>query len=70
VIEAANNSKTNVYIQRASLNGQSYTHNWITYQDISAGGTLHLDMSAQPDRQRGTAPEDKPFSVSTTSSIH
>jgi predicted alpha-1,2-mannosidase len=70
VIEATNNSKTNVYIQRASLNGRSYTHNWITYQDIAAGGVLHLDMSAQPDRQRGTAPEDKPFSVSTSPSIH
>jgi putative alpha-1,2-mannosidase len=66
VIEAANNSKTNVYIRQATLNGQPYTHNWITYQDIVSGGTLHLDMSAQPDFHRSTAPEDKPFSVSTS----
>jgi predicted alpha-1,2-mannosidase len=67
VIEAANNSKTNVYIQSATLNGQPYTHNWITYQDIASGGILHLEMSAQPNEHRGTAPEDKPFSVSTSS---
>ena len=66
VIEAANNSKSNVYINSATLNGKPYTHNWITYQDIAAGGTLHLDMSAQPNYQRGTAPDDKPFSVSTS----
>ena len=66
IIEAANNSKTNVYIQSATLNGKPYTHNWITYQDIVSGGILHLDMSAQPNEHRGIAPEDKPFSVSTS----
>jgi putative alpha-1,2-mannosidase len=66
VIEAAGNSKTNVYIHSATLNGQTYTHNWITYGDISRGGTLHFEMTAQPNRERGTAPADKPFSVSTS----
>ena len=70
VIEAANNSASNVYIRSATLNGAPYTHNWITYQDIAAGGVLHLEMSGQPEYQRGTGAEDKPFSVSTQSTNH
>jgi predicted alpha-1,2-mannosidase len=66
VISAAGNSKTNVYIASSTLNGRPYTHNWITYQDIAAGGELHLEMSAQPNYQRGIAPGDRPFSVSTS----
>src|SRR5262249_34701323 len=66
VIEAAGNSKSNVYISSATLNGKIYNHNWITYQDIANGGTLHLEMSGQPNMRRGVAPEDKPFSVSTS----
>jgi len=66
VIEAANNSSSHVYIRSATLNGRPYMHNWITYQDIAAGGVLHLEMSGEPDYHRGTAPEDKPFSVSTS----
>ena len=68
VIEAAGNSSSNVYIFSATLNGRPYTHNWIRYQDIAAGGVLQLEMSAQPEYHRGTAPEDKPFSVSTSPS--
>ena len=64
VIEAAGNSSSHVYISSASLNGKSYPHNWITYQDIFAGGTLHLEMSDKPAFDRGTAPADRPFSVS------
>lgn len=66
VIDAAGNDKTHVYINSATLNGKPYTHNWITYGDIAAGGTLHLEMSAQPNKERGTAADDKPFSVSTS----
>ncbi len=64
VIEAANNSRDHVYIRSATLNGRPYTHNWITYADIAAGGVLHFEMGDKPDYRRGTAPEDRPFSVS------
>lgn len=63
-IEAVNNSKQNVYIQSATLNGQPYTHNFIKYSDISNGGTLRLVMSSQPNYERGTKQEDLPFSLS------
>ena len=65
VIDASNNSKENVYINSASLNGKTYTKNYITYEDIVKGGTLHLNMSAQPNKNRGINDEDQPYSVST-----
>ena len=64
IVEAKNNSSKNVYIQSASLNGNAYTHNWITYNDIKNGGTLHLEMSNQPNMSRGLDKTDKPFSLS------
>ncbi len=64
IIEANNNSKKNVYIQSATLNGSAYTHNWITYNDIKNGGTLHFEMSDQPNKTRGLRNADKPFSLS------
>ncbi|WP_256007152.1 GH92 family glycosyl hydrolase [Pedobacter deserti] len=64
VIEAADNSPENVYISNATLNGQTYTKNFITHQDLIKGGTLKFQMSNKPNTQRGLATEDKPFSLS------
>ena len=64
IIEANNNSKSNVYIQSATLNGKDFTHNYITHADITSGGTLHFEMSNAPNKQRGIGEEDKPFSLS------
>jgi predicted alpha-1,2-mannosidase len=63
-VDANNNSKQNVYIQSATLNGKPYTHNWISHADIMNGGTLHLEMGDKPNLTRGLAVEDKPFSLS------
>ncbi len=64
VIDAKNNNDKNVYIQSAKLNGQPYTKNYITYQDIMHGGTFDLDMSGTPSTTRGTEEADRPFSIS------
>ena len=69
-IEANNNSSENVYIQSATLNGQPHSRNWITYGDISKGGLLRLEMGPQPNKSRGTAITDRPFSLSAPASIH
>jgi predicted alpha-1,2-mannosidase len=65
VIEAKNNKKENVYIQSAQLNGKDYSHNWITYSDIVKGGKLEFVMGSEPQKTRGTAEADQPFSLST-----
>ena len=64
VIEAKGNSKDNVYIQNATLNGKRHTRNYIHYSDIVNGGVLELQMGNQPEKTRGTAKEDRPFSLS------
>ena len=64
VIEAKGNSKDNVYIQNATLNGKRHTRNYIHYSDIVTGGVLELQMGNQPEKTRGTAKEDRPFSLS------
>ena len=64
VIEAKGNSKDNVYIQNATLNGKRHTRNYIHYSDIVNGGVLELQMGNQPEKTRGIAKEDRPFSLS------
>ena len=64
IINAKNNNATNVYIQSAALNGKSYSHNWLTYDDIMRGGTLDFVMGNQPNITRGIAKADAPFSLS------
>ncbi len=66
VIEAEGNSKDNVYIQSATLNGKPHTQNYINYSDIINGGTLSFKMGSTPAKERGVQEGDKPFSVSTS----
>lgn len=67
VIEAVGNSKENIYIQSASLNGAPYTRNYIRYGDMVAGGRLRFEMGSGPNTKRGTNKEDRPFSLSAAS---
>jgi predicted alpha-1,2-mannosidase len=64
IIKANGNSDTNVYIQNAVLNGSVYRKNYIRHSDIVNGGILELNMGHQPETSRGTAPADRPYSLS------
>jgi len=63
-IEAKNNSLKNPYIQSATLNGKAFTKNWISYSDLMKGAVIKYQMSDKPNKFRGIAPEDRPYSVS------
>lgn len=63
-IEADGNSAENVYIRTAELNGKPLERNWISYGEITDGGTLRFEMSAEPDTKRGTSKSASPFSLS------
>ena len=65
IIEANNNSKDNVYIQSATLNGKPLTNNYITYSDIVNGGNIGFEMGSQPNKNRGISKTDVPFSLSS-----
>lgn len=62
-VKAVNASEGNIYIQSARLNGQPYTHNYLTHQDIVNGGLLELVMGAEPNKAWGARPEDCPPDV-------
>ena len=52
-IIAENASPENIYIQRATLNGQPYTHNYLLHDDIMKGGELRFVMGSEPNRGWG-----------------
>ena len=62
-IDAAANSPENVYIKSATLNGKTYTANFIRHSDLVNGGTLKLEMTNRPELSRGLAAADQPFSL-------
>ncbi|MDQ3277298.1 MAG: GH92 family glycosyl hydrolase [Bacteroidota bacterium] len=64
VIEAKGNSKENVYIQSATLNGKPFDKNWLSHGDITGGGTLSLVMGSTPALNRGVTTEARPYSLS------
>jgi predicted alpha-1,2-mannosidase len=64
VIEAKNNSLQKPYIQSATLNGKAFSRNWLTYSELMNGAKIKYEMSDKPNTTRGTAPEDRPFSIS------
>lgn len=61
VVEAENNSKENVYIQKVYLNGKPYKKTYITYQDMLDGSTLKFVMGKKPNKSFGKAIADRPI---------
>ena len=58
-IVATDNSKENIYVQSAKLNGKRYTKSYILYDDIRKGGVLELQMGNKPSAW-GTKSADRP----------
>ena len=63
-IQAPNNSKDNLYIQSARLNGRPTTKTFVTHEQLLNGGTLRFEMGAEPNTAWGVADEDQPYSMS------
>ncbi len=55
IVTARNNSRDNIYIQSAKLNGQPLDRCWITYREITAGGRLDLTLGPKPNIEWGVA---------------
>ncbi len=62
VINAPENSDKNRYVGKMTLNGTDYTKNYITYEDLLKGSTIHFQMTDKPNTQRGTLDTDFPYS--------
>ena len=63
-IQAPNNSKENLYIQSARLNGQPTTKTFVTHEQLLNGGSLRFEMGAEPNKAWGIAADDQPYSMS------
>lgn len=64
VVDSGKNSRETVYIAGARLQGQSFSKNYITHQEVMQGGRLEFTMSALPNTRRGREPADWPYSFS------
>ncbi|MDE6528603.1 MAG: GH92 family glycosyl hydrolase, partial [Muribaculaceae bacterium] len=64
---ADNWSKENVYVKELYLNGELHDKSYLTYDDIRNGATLRFVMSAEPNKERATADDAVPPSLSSGS---
>ena len=51
------------YVREMKVNGERWTKNYVTVDDIMQGGVWEFRMSSTPDRRRGTKPEARPYSL-------
>lgn len=58
IVKANGLSKKNIYVQKATLNGQPYTKSFIKHADLVKGGELVLYMGAIPSATWGTKKVD------------
>jgi predicted alpha-1,2-mannosidase len=63
-IEAPKNGKDNRYVRSIDLNGKSYSKNYFKYDELMKGAKINFDMSAEPNKKRGTRSSDFPYSFS------
>ena len=63
-IKASDNSRENIYVQSATLNGDKYDKPYITHQAILNGGELEFQMANSPNKKWAADPQHAPFSVS------
>ena len=63
-IEAKENSRNNIYIDRMLLNGKEEENNYITHKTLIEGAQIKMFMAPQPNYSRGTAEENAPYSFS------
>lgn len=59
-----NNSKENIYIQSATLNGETLEKPWFYHRELVKGGNLILEMGPKPNKTWGHLPEHAPPSMS------
>lgn len=55
MITTHDNSDSNVYIQKADLNGKPLNRFWFTHDDYAKGGALDIWLGPQPNKSWGTA---------------
>jgi putative alpha-1,2-mannosidase len=61
-VKVINNSKSNIYIASARLNGVEYPKSYLKYEDIINGGELEFTMTDVPNKNWGSSDGSVPVS--------
>lgn len=64
VIDAPDNSEKAFYVNDMKVDGRSSDLNYITLEQLRDGAEIYFDMSENPNLDRGTAKESRPYSFS------
>ncbi len=62
-IKAPKVSDKNRYVRQLKVNGKPYSKLYLTHEQLLNGVVLEFDMASTPNKKRGTAEEDKPYSM-------
>ena len=52
------------YVKDMKINGKTWSHNYLSHEGLMKGADIRFSLSDEPDYDRGTAEEDKPYSYS------
>ncbi|WP_367915358.1 GH92 family glycosyl hydrolase [Leadbetterella sp. DM7] len=63
-LSAPANAGNKPYVRSVKLNGVNHTRNYFTHKQLQNGGTVLYEMSSTPNKSRGTAEKDFPYSFS------
>ncbi|MFR0678692.1 GH92 family glycosyl hydrolase [Dysgonomonas mossii] len=63
-ITADNNNKANRYVKTMTVNGRSYTKNYLTHEMLINGAVINYKMDNLPNKSRGIEKDDQPYSFS------
>ena len=63
-ITAKDNAPERRYVERVRLNRRDWSRNYVRIDELKQGAWLDFTMSATPNTERGTRPEDRPYSFS------
>ena len=63
-IKAPSVSDKNRYVKSVRINGKPYSKLYITHRQLTDGCIIEFIMDSKPNRKRGLAPTDKPYSLS------
>ncbi|RKR82456.1 putative alpha-1,2-mannosidase [Mucilaginibacter gracilis] len=64
VINSPANSAANKYVSSITYNGKPYDFNWLSHKALQQGAIINFQMSATPNKLRGTKDVDFPYSFS------
>ena len=64
IIDSAENSNENIYVDHVKLNEKYYNKNWLHHDDLVKGGKIMFNMKNKPNFDWGSSKNSIPYSMS------